>query len=177
MHIKIIQRWCSGGAYNLLQNYDGYTRWPRKNATLTRNNFKKMRDRKKKLRALWCKQFFFPSKMTPRLLSLIKAFWFYGRFSEAMTFWRFNLSQKWQFKFAIIWLPSKKCLLLFCKAKPASIQKSIHYITWKHYNLGELLKEFPHYFKRDFWYKRSKFPKWHCLTKIALESKRLHQNH
>ena len=75
---------------------------------------------------------YFPSKMTPRLLSLIKAFWFYGRFSEAITFWRFDLSQKWQIKFAIIWLPSEKCLLLLCKAKQASIQKSIHYVTWKH---------------------------------------------
>ena len=37
---------------------DGYTGWPKKNATLTSNNCKKMRDRKTKLRALWCKKFF-----------------------------------------------------------------------------------------------------------------------
>ena len=58
MHVQIIQRWCNGGAYNLLQNDNGYTGWPKNNATLTRNNCKKMRDRKKKLRALWCKKIF-----------------------------------------------------------------------------------------------------------------------
>ena len=42
MHVEIIQRWCSRGAYNLLQNDDGYTGWPKKNATLTSNNCKKM---------------------------------------------------------------------------------------------------------------------------------------
>ena len=33
----------------------------------------------------------FPSKMTPRTLILMKAFWFYGRFSDAMSFSRFSL--------------------------------------------------------------------------------------
>ena len=35
-----------------------YTEWPRKNATLTINNFKKTRDRMKKLCALLCIKFF-----------------------------------------------------------------------------------------------------------------------
>ena len=35
------------------------TGWPRKNATLTINNFKKTRDRMKKLCALLCIKFFF----------------------------------------------------------------------------------------------------------------------
>ena len=119
--------------------------------------------------------------MTPRSLIVIKAFWFYGHFSEAMSFSRFALlSQKSQFtyrKFSIVWLPRVTCLLLFCKAKPAWIKRCIHYVTLQHYNPGELLKEIPPYFKRDFWYKRSKFWKWHYLRKMALESKRLHQNH
>ena len=71
--------------------------------------------------------------------------------------------------------PRVKCLLLLCKAKPAWIKRSIHYVTLQHYNPGELLKEIPPYLKRDFWYKRNKFWKWHCLRKMALESKPLHQ--
>ena len=118
--------------------------------------------------------------MTPRTLILMKAFWFYGRFSDAMSFSRFALlSQKSQFRyrrFSIVWLAWVKCLLLLCKVKPAWIKRSNHYVILQHYNPGELLKEIPPYLERDFWYKRSKFWKWHCLRKIALESKRLHQN-
>ena len=61
--------------------------------------------------------------MTPRSLILMTAFWFCGRFSEAMSFSRFALlSQKSQFtyrKFSIVWLPLVNCQLLLCKAKPA----------------------------------------------------------
>ena len=110
-----------------------YTGWPRKNATLSINNFKKTRDRMKILRALL-------RKMTPRSLILMKAFWFYGRFSEAMSFSRFALlhvhvSHKSQFmypKFSIVWLPRVKCPLLLCKAKPAWIKRSINYVTLPH---------------------------------------------
>ena len=70
------------------------------NSTLYRvvtiNNFKKTRDRMKKLCALLCIKSF-PSTMTPRSLIFMKAFWFYGRFSEAMSFSRIALlSQKSQ---------------------------------------------------------------------------------
>ena len=122
-----------------------YTGWTRKNATLTINNFKKTRDRMKKLCALLCIRFF-PSKMTPRSLILMKAFWFYGRFSEAMSFSGFALlSQKSQFtyqKFSIVWLPRVKCLLLLCKAEPAWIKRSIHYVILQHYNPGSYSKKF-----------------------------------
>ena len=88
----------------------------------------------------YCVQNSFPSKMTPRSLILMKAFWFCGRFSEAMSFSRFALlSQKSQFtyrKFSIVWLPRVKCLLLLCKAKPAWIKRNIHYVTLQHYNPG-----------------------------------------
>ena len=106
------------------------------------------------------------------LLILMKAFWFCGRFSEAMSFSRFALlSQKSQFthrNFSIVWLPRVNCQLLLCKAKPAwIIKRSIHYVTLQHYNPGELLKEIPPYLKRAFWYKRSKLWKLHRLKKFA----------
>ena len=109
-----------------------YTGWPRKNATLLINNFKKTRDRMKKLCAL-LRIKFFSSKMTPRSLILMKAYWFYGCFSEAMSFSRFALLFQFTYwKFSIVWLPRVKCLLLLCKAKPAWIKRSFHYITMPH---------------------------------------------
>ena len=79
----------------------------------------------------------------------------------------------------LVSFPQVKCLLLHCKAKPAWLKRRIHYLTLQHYNPGELLQKIPPYmyFERDFWYKMSKFWKWHYLRKMALESKRLHQNH
>ena len=80
-------------------------------------------------------------------------------------------------KISIVWLPRVKRLLLLWKAKTAWIKRSLYYVTLQCYNPGELLKEIPPYLNLDFWYKRSKFWKLHCLRKMALESKRLHQNH
>ena len=82
----------------------------------------------------------------------MKAFWFCGHFSEAMSFSRFVLlSQKSQFiyrKLSIVWIPRVNCQLLLCKAKPAwIIKRSIHYVTLQHYNPGKLLKEIPAYLK------------------------------
>ena len=160
-----------------------YTGWPRKNATLTINNFNKTRDRMKKLCAL-LRIKLFSQRDDTKIVNFddMKALWFCGRFSAAMSFSRFALlSQKSQFTyriFSIVWLQRVNCQLLLCKAKPAwIIKRSIHYVTLQHYNPGELLKEIPPYLKRDFWYKRSRFWKLHCLRKMALESKRLHQNH
>ena len=66
----------------------------------------------------YCVYISFSSKMTPRSLILMKAFWFYGSFSEETSFSRFALlSQKSQFtyrKLSIVWLPRVKCLLLLC---------------------------------------------------------------
>ena len=120
--------------------------------------------------------------MTPRSLILIKAFWFYGHFSEAMSFSRFALlSQKSQFtyrKFSIVWLPRVKCLLLFCKAKPAWIKRSHSLRNFAALQSGGATQRNSSlHFERDFWYKRSKCWKGHCLRKIALKSKRLNQNH
>ena len=134
-----------------------YTGWPRKNATLTINNFKKTRARMKKLFAL-LRIKFFSQQDDPKI----------GNFDEGVLilwpfFWGnviFNLpllSQKSQFtyrKFSIVWLPRVNCQLLLCKAKPAwIIKRSIHYITLQHYNLacpGELLKEIPPYLNVTF---------------------------
>ena len=91
--------------------------------------------RMKKLCALFRIKFLFQQDDT-NILILMKAFWFYGRFSEAMSFSRFALlSQKSQFMyrtFFIVWLSRVKCLLLLCKAKPAWIKRSIHYVTLPH---------------------------------------------
>ena len=35
-------------------------------------------------------------------------------------------------KFSIVWLPRVKCLLLLCKAEPAWIKRSIHYVILQH---------------------------------------------
>ena len=119
--------------------------------------------------------------MTPRSLILMKAFGFYGRFSEALSFSKFATSVSKVTinvpKIFIVWLPRVKCLLLPCKTKTAWIKRSIHYVIMQCYNPGKALKEIPHYLNRDFWYKRSTFWKWHCFRKMALEAKRLFQNH
>ena len=113
----------------------------------------------------------FPSKMTPRWLILMKAFWFCGRFPEAMSFSRFATS-KWRFdtKQSKVW--KWNCLRenVFLESKGKII------------NLVVILREkdlliiIDPYLKHDFWYKRSKVWKWRCLRKMALESKCLHQN-
>ena len=117
-----------------------YTGWPRKNASHTINNFKKTRNRMKSC-GYYCILNSFPSKMTTRSLIVMKALWFDGRFSEAISFSRFALlSQKSQFTyriFSIVWLPRVNCQLLLCKAKPAwIIKRNIHYVTLQHYNPG-----------------------------------------
>ena len=87
------------------------------NATLTINNFKKTRDRMKKLCALLRIKFFSQQDDT-KIVNFDE-----GHFSEAMSFSRFALlSQKSQFtyrKCSIVWLPQLKCLLFVFKAKPA----------------------------------------------------------
>ena len=158
----------------------GHTGWPRKNATPTINYFKKTRDRINKLCAL-LRIIFFPSKMTPRSLILMNAFGFYGRFSEAMSFSKFATSVSKVTidvpKFSLVWLPRLKCLLLLWKTKTGWIKGSIHYVTLQCYNPGKALKEFSPYLNRDLWYKRGKFWKWHYFRRMALEWKRLNDNH
>ena len=116
-----------------------------------------------------------------RSLILIKAFGFYGRFSWGNVIFKichFCLkSHNWRTENFHCLAPRVKCLLLLCKTKTAWIKRSIHYVIPQCYNPGKALKEIPPYLNRDFWYKRSTFWKWHCFRKMALESKRLHQNH
>ena len=119
--------------------------------------------------------------LTPRSLISMKAFWIYGHFSETMSFSKFATSVSKVTidvpTFSIVWLPRVKCLLLLWKTKTAGIKRRIHYVTLQYFNPGKTLKEIPPYLKRDFSYKRGKFRKWHCFRKMALESKRLNQNH
>ena len=146
------------------------TGWPRKDATLTINNFKKRRDRIKKLCALLCIKFF-PQQDDTKIINFDEGILILWRFTEAMSFARFALlSQKSQFtyrKFSIVWLPWVKCLLLLCKAEPAWIKRSIHYVILQHYNPGELLKEFPPYLTWLLIQNRSEVLKWHWLRKMA----------
>ena len=116
-----------------------HTGWPRKNATLTINNFKKPRDRMKTLCALLRMKFFSQQDDTKNVnfgegVLIIWPFFVV----EAMSFWRFALlSQKSQFtyrKFSIVWLPREQCLLSLCKAKPAWVTRNIHYVTLQHFH-------------------------------------------
>ena len=156
-----------------------HTGWPRKNATLTINNLKKTKDRMNKLCALLRIKFFSQQDDTKivnfdeGVLILWPFFWGNVIFKICPSFSEVTIYVP---KVLHCLLPRVKCLLLLCKARLAWIKRSIHYITLKHYNPGELLKEIQPDLKYDFWYKRSKFLKWHCLRKMALESKRLHQD-
>ena len=136
-----------------------YTGWPRRNATITINDFKKTRHRINKLCPLLRIKFFFQQDDTK--IILMKAFGFYGRFSEAMSFSKFATSVSKVTidvpKMSIVWLPRVKCLLLFCKTKTARTKRSLHYVILQCYNPEKALKEIPHYLNRDFCYKRSKF--------------------
>ena len=89
----------------------------------------------------------FSSKMTPRSFILMKAFWFYGRVSEAMSLLKFATFVFIKVtidipKFSIVWLPWVKCLLLDWKTKTARLQRNIHYATLQCDNPGKALKKF-----------------------------------
>ena len=62
-----------------------YTGWPRKNATLTINNFKKTTDRMNKLCALLCIKFFFQQD-DPKIVNFDEGVLILEPFSEAMSF-------------------------------------------------------------------------------------------
>ena len=107
-----------------------YTGWPRKNATLTINNFKKTRDRMKKLDVLL--RIKFVSQQTDTKII---------NFDEGiLILWPFSFGGNVNFKicpskvkshnltyrnFSIAWLPRVKCVHLHCKAKPAWIKRII----------------------------------------------------
>ena len=110
--------------------------------------------------------------MTPRSLVLMKAFWFYSRFCETMSFFKFAASVSKVTndvpKISIVWLARVKCLLLLWKRTTAWIKRSIDYVILQCYNPGDATQRnssLPQSWLIDFWYKRSKFWKWHCLKK------------
>ena len=157
-----------------------YTGWPKKNATLTINNFKKTWDRIKRgctlsRIKLFSQQYDIKNaNFGEGVLILWPLFWCNVIFKICTSISKVTIYIPKFFHCLASPAPRVKWLLLLCKAKPAWIKRSIHYVILQHYNPEELLKEI--HVKRDFWYKRSKFWKWHCLRKIAVESKRLHQN-
>ena len=141
-----------------------YTGWPKKNATLTINNFKKTRNRMKKLCKLSRTKFFSHQDDTKNanfdegVLNLWPLFWCNVIFKICTSISKVTIYVPKIFH--CLASPGKvSALSLLCKAKPAWIKRSIHYVILQHYNPGELLKEIPPYLKRDFWYKRSKFLK------------------
>ena len=131
----------------------------------------------------YCVVHSFSCKMTPRSCDFDEGFlileqFFWGNVIFKICHSCLN-SHNWPTKnFYCLASPGRAYLLLLWKAKPAWIKRSIHYVTLHCYNPGSYSKKFlDPYLNRDFWYKRSKFWKLHCLRKMALESKRLHQNH
>ena len=125
-----------------------YTGWPRKNAAITINNFKKTRDRMKKLCTLYCTKLF-SQQDDPKIVNFDEGVLILWPFFGGNVIFKIcpSISKVTIYvpKFAIVWFPRVKCLLLLCKAKPAWIKRSIHYVTLQHYNPGEILKEIPPY--------------------------------
>ena len=128
-----------------------YTGWPRKNATLTINNFKKTRDRIKKVVCIIAYKILFPARW-PKIVNFDEGvlilwpfFWGNVIFKICPSISKVTIYVP---KISIVWLPRVKCLLLLWKAKPAWIKRSIHYVTLQYYNPGELLKEIPPYLKQ-----------------------------
>ena len=142
------------------------TGWPRKNATLTINDFKKTRDRINKLCPLLRIKKKFQQDDT-KIINFDERVWILWPFFWGNVIFKichFCLkSHNWVPKISIVWLSRVKYLLLLCKTKTAWIKRSIHYVILQFYNPGKALKEIPHDLNHDFWYKRSKFWKLHCL--------------
>ena len=156
-----------------------YTGCPRKNATLTINNFKKMREKMKKLCALLRIEFFSQQNDT-KIINLMKAFWFYGRFFWGNVLFKichFCLkSHNWRTTNFHCLAPPGKLSALALKNED-SMNKEKHslrnFVVLQ--SRGSYSKKFLPTSNCDFWQKRSKFLK--CLRKMALEWKRLHQNY
>ena len=106
-----------------------YTGWPRKNATPTINNFKKM----KKLCALMCTEFFSQQNDT-KIINFdegILIVWSFFWGNVIFKICHFCLkSHSWLTANSILWLPRVKCLLLLWKMKTAWIKRSIHYVNF-----------------------------------------------
>ena len=119
-----------------------YTGWPRKNATLSINNFKKTRDRMKKLCALLRINFFSQQDDTKIVnfdecvLILWPFFWGNVIFKICPSISKVTIYVPKIFPL-FGFDPRVNCQLLLCKAKPAwIIKRSIHYVTLQHYNPG-----------------------------------------
>ena len=120
-----------------------YTGWPRKNATLTINNFKKTRDRMKKLCTLLRIKIFFQQDDT-KIVNFDEGVWILWPFFWGNGIFKICPSIS---KVTIYVSKNFHCLASPGKvsAKPAWIKRIIHYVTLQHYNPRELLKEIPPY--------------------------------
>ena len=154
-----------------------YTGWPRKNATLTINNFKKTRDRMKKVCALLCIKFF-PQQDDTKIFNFdegVLILWpfFWGNVIFKICPSISKLTIHVPKIFHCLASLGKVSALAKSKVEPAWIKRSIHYVILQRYNPGELRKEIPPHLKRDFWYKRSEFWKWQWLRIMALKQNAL----
>ena len=83
----------------------------------------------------------------------MKAFWFYGRFSEAMSFSKFATSVSKVTtdvpKLSIVWLPRVKCQLLLWENED-SMNKGKHSLrNFAVLQSGEATQKIPPYLNRD----------------------------
>ena len=124
-------------------------------------------------------RFYFPSKMAPRSLILMKAFWICVCFSEAMSISKFATSVSKVTidvpQISIVWLPRVKYLLLLWKTKTAWIKRCIHYVTLQCYNPGEATQRNSSRPQSWLLIEKQIFKMTLAQKKMALESKRLHQ--
>ena len=93
--------------------------------------------------------------MTPILLILMKAFWFYGRFSEAMSFSKYATPVSKVTidvpKISIVLLPQVSALALKSEDSMSKEKHSLR--TLQCYNPWEATL----YLNHDFWYKKANF--------------------
>ena len=104
-----------------IYSHEFYTGWPRKNAKLTINNFKKMRDRMKTCALLHIK--FFSQQDHTKIVNFDEGvlilwpfFWGNVIFKLCPSISKVTIYIP---KISIVWLPWVNCQLLLCKAKPA----------------------------------------------------------
>ena len=100
-----------------------------------------------------------------RSLTLMKAFWFYCRFSEARTFSKcailLQTSRLRYRKFSIVWLPRLPRFALALKNEDSMIKEKHSLRNFAVLSFGgSYSKKFPPYLNSDFYYKSSKFRKF-----------------
>ena len=149
-----------------------YTGWPRKNATPTIHDFKKTRDRINKLCPLLRIQFFFQENDTKIIYFhegvLILWLFFWGNVIFKICHFCLK-SHNWRPKIFHCLASLGKVSALALKNED-SMNKEKHSLRYSAVlQSGGGTQRNSSYLNRDSWYKRSKFWKWQCFRKMALE--------